>query len=864
MINNRVLHKKDYFYILIIELILSMFLLTLACLGYKFGSTIDWNNQHWAIPDYFRMLFYDTHDLFPDFAANLGAGQNIYYLSYYGLFSPIILVSFLFPNVPMVLYIIVVSILSLYVDVALFYYWVKPKLGADNAFLVTFLFIFSTSLIFHSHRHIMFVNYMPFLLLALIGVERFRATKSRVLLIISSLCIILSSYFFSVGALIAIVLYFWYLEIQESDRFITKEMIKKLLSFLIAPIIAIFMAGILLLPTAFVLLNGRDPSAGGSTTAWLPLLFKPILGNIVYNPYSIGTMGFGVIAVIIGLLSRKKHVFMLSVCFSLFFCCPIFIYLLNGTLYLDAKVLIPFLPIFMLIVGNAIDSIFQKKVSRLSLLIASLACACLFGTSCLFGKNMEYYTIIMVSFPLDVAIILAGIALFNRIGKRRTLVIPLISFCLIACISINAKEEYVPMVSEYADYDSTINDYINQTLKDDSSFYRFGSIIKTHDTVNFAYNTEMYRTTIYSSLHNRYLSDFYFDELYNENQYRNAALMTESRNYLYNMYMGQKYLVGVAGKKIPGYSAVATIGSTSLFMTNYAFPVGHASDKIMSEAEFNTLEYPYDIEALMEYTIVDTPYFDSGFSSEITAMTLSSVPELVEQLPVKKLSEDDYVVSSETSIRFNYDLPEPLTQSVVLLRFNVNNVINEGKSPTVKISINGTTNKLTNADGKYFNGNNSFEYVFIAGKTPMKNFRIRVSEGAYQISDIQVYVMPLANIREISNDLDAYNIDRETTQGNIYSGTIDVTKDGYFVMSVPYDEGFDIIIDGQSVPVERVDKDFIGAKIEAGHHTIRIEFHAPLKREGTILSAIGTSMFLVVIGCEIARSLRRERAIKKK
>ena len=64
-----------------------------------FGAKVDWISQHSVIPDYFRQQFYDTGELFPEFAANLGAGQNIYHYSYYGLYSPVILVSYLLPFV---------------------------------------------------------------------------------------------------------------------------------------------------------------------------------------------------------------------------------------------------------------------------------------------------------------------------------------------------------------------------------------------------------------------------------------------------------------------------------------------------------------------------------------------------------------------------------------------------------------------------------------------------------------------------------------------------------------------------------------------------------------------------------------------
>ena len=70
-----------------------------------FGSTMDWNNQHIIFPDYFRSRFYQTGQLFPNFASAIGAGQNIYEFTYYGLFNPIFLLSYLLPFVPMMDYI---------------------------------------------------------------------------------------------------------------------------------------------------------------------------------------------------------------------------------------------------------------------------------------------------------------------------------------------------------------------------------------------------------------------------------------------------------------------------------------------------------------------------------------------------------------------------------------------------------------------------------------------------------------------------------------------------------------------------------------------------------------------------------------
>lgn len=66
-----------------------------------FASKVDWISQHSVFPEYFRQQFYDTGTLFPEFAPGIGGGQNLYHFSYYGLYSPIVLASYLLPFVKM-------------------------------------------------------------------------------------------------------------------------------------------------------------------------------------------------------------------------------------------------------------------------------------------------------------------------------------------------------------------------------------------------------------------------------------------------------------------------------------------------------------------------------------------------------------------------------------------------------------------------------------------------------------------------------------------------------------------------------------------------------------------------------------------
>ena len=142
--------------------------------GKVFGANVDWISQHSVLPEYFRQQFYATGNLFPEFAANIGGGQNIYNFSYYGLYSPLILPSYFLPFVKMSDYIMAVSIFCLVADLLLFYKWLRGnEISKGNACLTSVLFLLAGPMIFHSYNQVMFVDYMPFLILGLLGVDRY-------------------------------------------------------------------------------------------------------------------------------------------------------------------------------------------------------------------------------------------------------------------------------------------------------------------------------------------------------------------------------------------------------------------------------------------------------------------------------------------------------------------------------------------------------------------------------------------------------------------------------------------------------------------------------------------------------------------
>ena len=115
-------NKKFIPYIILFGVTLFFCWLFAGRLG-MFGSEVDWLSQHSVIPDYFRQQFYQTGELFPEFAPSLGGGQDIYNFAYYGLFSPASAFSICFLLQKMSAYLMAVSFLTLAASVLLFYYW---------------------------------------------------------------------------------------------------------------------------------------------------------------------------------------------------------------------------------------------------------------------------------------------------------------------------------------------------------------------------------------------------------------------------------------------------------------------------------------------------------------------------------------------------------------------------------------------------------------------------------------------------------------------------------------------------------------------------------------------------------------------
>lgn len=792
---------------------------------FLYGSVLDWNCQHYLIPDYFRKLFYETGKLLPNFALNLGGGQNIYNLSYYGFLSPVILISYLLPFVSMKNYIIISSILLIYFSVILFYKWISTKFDDKMSFISTVIFLLSTPLLFHTHRHIMFINYMPFLILGLIGVDKYFEQNKKSLLTLSVFLIIMSSYFFSVGALVGIVIYGIYIYIKRNDNITFKSFLIDGFKFLIPIFIGVLSSMVILLPTFMALLSGRGES---SVVIDYARLFIPNINikYILYNTYSPGLTSVIFFSIIYLIINMKRENKFLAILFLLITIFPIFMFVLNGGMYINSKVLIPLLPLYVLIIAISLKEVTTlKKVDYKSLIIFLVICLLITL------KNKEVY------FILDYIVTFIALLSYNFMKRDNILLSVLIVIFLVSFLASSRSDKLVRSGTDYNP--SSVKVLTEYVEKIDDEFYRISNRNGGLGSANYVVNASNYKTGIYSSLSNQNYQDFYYDLIGNNIQNRSRGQLSEPRNLLFNIYMGNKYMMGSYASEL-GYTKIKEVDGNYLYVNHDVFPLGYSKTKLMSTKDFNKLTYPYNAEALLNYIIVDNVK-SSPYQTNIKPTTLNYTNTYSENIKITKSDNYTVIESLENGI-LRLKLDSPIKNKLLFIKFD----LLEANSCFVgdnAITINGILNKLTCKSWKYQNKNSTFEYTISEKNLDM--LEVKFDKGTYKISNIELYEAVYDDFVSSYNELSKMKVNSSLTKGDKIVGDIVTNDKGYVNLTIPYDKGFSIYVNGVKTDYIKTNMSFIGFKVGSGSNHIEITYTAPYSNISKIMSLVGILLFSV-------------------
>ena len=781
--------------------------------GLIFGFGSDWLSQHLPIAESLRWAMLESGRLLPLYI-DLGGGSSAYDFAYYGLLRPDVLLGCLLPGVGMEYILGSYAVFEFLLGGNLVYIWLRGNCGKNTAgrraaFAGSVLYL-AAGCFLHAHFQLMFVNYLPFLVLALIGIDRFIENRRGILLCVGLTLVYFHSFYYAPSCLCVACIYYLYRVRQtgagqrsalaeESPKRATTEAasrhgdLKTHGSFLLWILLSVGLAAVLLLPTGLDILS-TSKDAGSFAGSKMPLI-NPKLDGLLYSPYGMGLTLIGLYALLCALGKRRMRLPAVAVLAASLF--PIIPFVLNGFLYARGKILIPFLLLVCLIFACICEEYFAGK--DVPKVWAGLLC--LMPCLLLSGKYGIWKYIDWAVLMLWILGVRQGQRLRrpqhekNRCTRRLTA-----ALLLIPCIFsfyLNAQSGYV---SRSEIQTGAVSKAFNEAdpQMDESDNYRFEILTDAFNLCNFLPGANAKRSSMYSSITQEDYAEFFYDGAKNAIPIQNRIALIPGQNVLFNYKMGVRYVYVIAENP-------------------RVLPICYGTDKLVS----------------FEEILQRAERADKATEAEIQGKLRLSSREV--------------------------RVPLDFRGRIAILSFDVTPL-----SPrAVVIDINGVRNKLSGSSAPYPNHNNRFNYVLSGGTD---GFLIQKNANEYRIENLTLSFLDEKELYNSSGEVwEPQTHTSDAGRGQVFSGRITMKKNGYFATSDPYRKGYEIQVDGRAVSASeilKIDDTFLGLRLEEGMHEIEIRFVPPGYRTGLAISAISLLILLVLSAWQKTKHICENRVFR--
>ena len=860
------------------------------------GSQIDWISQHTVLAEYFRQRFYSTHEFFPQFASELGGGQNIYNFAYYGLYSPLVLLSYAFPFLSMEVWFQIMGILTHTADGVLCFFWLNRHLKKPYSICGAMVLMCSSAVVYHTYAQVMFVDYLPFLLLMLIGVDTCRKTKGKVLLIIGAMGTVLTSFYFAPAAFTAVGIYVLCGTKIESTGKGTGRL-KSVLLFLkdclwqLFPVFyGIVLSAFYLCPVLCTLAGGRS---GGKDIQAADLFVPDVtVGKYLYKPYGLGMTAIAVMAVCMWIIRGRKigkERWKLALLLAVIFLLPVFPWLLNGGLYARSKAFLPFLPLVCFLTASFLETLSdQNQIFSGKQLLTCFAAA---GAVLLYGavgsSGEEQLLLVLDLVMIGVGLLFTGTGLSSlfmsrgRQVKSKWLDRPggltaILTLMMVLAVSIGtavlSRDTHTERALIQELHDPGVRIAAETILSEESYAVRMevrGDREYEKANQNRILTAGQNLTTCYSSVENPWYTRFR-QAIGLEKSTRNRLMLDAQRNPLFLRFMGVKYLIGsdcpegwtevsLSGEAENQKEKVSAGRQPRVYRQEKAASLFYLTDQTMGEKAFQNLTWQEKQIGLLEYAIVPEQKESGREKAGMENVRKDAEDSLSEcGVTFAGTESSDKTVSYTEAGKLRIRLKKAAAGKIFMERetqkgeylFLSFRVKNNQSGKDVSVTVNGTKNKLSSIHTDYATGDDTFHYVF-ALPEGTRELSVIYGSGDYELEDISCLTGSVDENRNRSLYQNPVQL-TQSSSGNGYEGLVQADDSGWLVTSLPYDENFHITADGKEIQPERVNTAFLGVRIPEGNHQVKIWYEAAGSRAGLLLSGVavvvgGIGIFLRIL-----------------
>lgn len=135
---------------------------------------------------------------------------------------------------------------------------------------------------------------------------------------------------------------------------------------------------------------------------------------------------------------------------------------------------------------------------------------------------------------------------------------------------------------------------------------------------------------------------------------------------------------------------------------------------------------------------------------------------------------------------------------------------------------------------------------------------IIVSSGDADVNkvDFYSYKMNESVLERICEILGAQTMEIEEFSDTGLTGIVDVKKEGVLLLSIPYDRGWTVTVDGENVETFAWKDAFLALELETGSHTLEFSYCPVGYKEGMVVSVVSSLIALAILGCSFLKKKR--------
>lgn len=832
----------------------------------------DANNQYIAILTYFRENILHPQNLLYSYKLNLG-GQFFSVLTYY-LLSPINLISLLFPVNKIPLFFELNTIFNACLTGLLTYVFLsksKYTKQSNNEINVIFSLCFSLSSYFFLYNHCeMWFNVISFFPLLMLFLEELLDGKSGWKFCALYTVMLLMNYYitFMITVFIGISYFVWALRVKDKKYILNRTKI-----LIMTGITSFFLGSISIIPSYLCQKMVKDQATlqiNLHRIYYIKDLFNnlffnvdstkgQIIGNsgITFNHYPHVYMSFIITFILVSfffskLINKKEKIFtgiLLGILFlftwnqTLYFIWHGFTaphgYPQRGTFIVDfvliiiasnyakqfdikkENIKIPILITLLLIVLNYIS--IRNTVNLIINVLLLTAVAALLSV-----KKGKYIGWLLPIVILD--IIFSNIAVFNKLSDQST--------------NLEAFSKSYNMMKPV----------VNEIGKNDKSFYRIGTAdeMNPNDPLLYDFNgLSNYVSQQPTQLLNFMSTVGYFQKtnpVYRWSSYNNGSTLAM------DSLMGVKYYIGNNNK----YAKNIIISNNELrSITSLQNGITIAnSDKNINGFNVYKNKYSLPIAFPVNKSSVDKIKFpglpnNNPFNYQNKVFKkLFGVKELYSYLApsdekATKVSNSFMYKTIKPGIVYMY-LPEKMMAKLPELALYVN---------CKKIgNINSNYYSLNNGRGK--NSKNGIVALGKFGKNEIINIKLVYKNHNGKLLSPIIAVEDEKAVREIVKSAQKSDVKISKIRGN--SINIKTTKEfnsNYLMLTIPYDKGWNITVNGKKQSPKVLISTFVGIKLNKGANRITLHYEVSGIKNSIVLFILG----ILILCISIIRRVEKNR-----